>query len=925
MNVSAGLFLCGRALSCRLFCPAIIQTNFVDILFEIDYVAFMGSEDRNNDPTRSFVPLSPGARISHYVIIEKIGAGGMGEVYLAEDTSLNRRVALKFLSLLLSRDDTSRKRFIREAQAVAKLNHPNVVGVYEVGEYQGRPFFAMQNIEGRSLKEHSAEQELPIEEIVALAIQLSEGLQAAHSLGIIHRDIKPSNIIIDSGGRARIVDFGLASMGAPDHLTRSGSTLGTVGYMSPEQAEGKTTDQRGDLFSLGVVLYELITRRNPFVRDSEAATLRAVVEARPEPLARYRSGVPDELQRIIQRLLEKNPDHRYQSAAGLVSDLKRLIQPSSVAAVSSPARRGKRYPYIAGVVIFILAVAGIFWATTRGHRAEKSAPQKQRVMLAVLPFENLGAPEDEYFADGITDAITSRLASIRGLGVISRTSAIQYKHTDKSLPQIASELGVDYILEGTILWDKSGDTDRVRITPQLINASDNTHIWADNYERALTQIFAVQTDIATRVVEALDVTLLEPERRSLQAASTNNLDAYDLYLRAKEYATRSYEEKDFQTAITLLDKALEFDPNYVEALAGLGYVDVEMYLFEFDHTKKRLDSAKALIDRAASLDPDNPDVLFARAMYYYHGLFDYDKALEKVDKLISIAPSRIDSYRILSAIKRRQGKWDEALQNDAKLTKLNPRDAREIFEAGVTQQMVRNYAEAEKLFKRAISLAPDVSMFYSQLAQMYILWNGNVEKSRQLILDAKNNMDPGDATMLLVQCDVFDHKYTEALQRLSGLIYGPFDDSSDYYSTKGYVYEKLGDTLRSKILYDSSLSFLESQPPEILNTFRYKDKLADTYAGLGRIQDALRAAQEAADLVPMDKDAVFGYLALFNQSIILVRVGEYDRGMDLLDYLLSVPGYVSVSWLKLSPDYDVIRDNPRFKALIDKYDRTNHT
>lgn len=894
-------------------------------MFEIDYVAFMGSEDNDIDPTRSFVPLTRGALVSHYVIIDKIGAGGMGEVYLAEDTSLNRRVALKFLSPLLSGDETSRRRFIREAQAAAKLDHPNVVGVYEVGEYLGRPFFAMQNIEGDSLKEQLAERELSLDEILSLAIQMGEGLEAAHNLGVIHRDIKPSNIIIDSSERARIVDFGLASIGDPDHLTRSGSTLGTIGYMSPEQVQGKPADHRSDLFSLGVVLYELITGRNPFIRDNEAATLNAITDTQPEPTARYRSGVPGELERIVQKLLEKNPDLRYQSAAGLISDLKRMIQPSSAAISSTPTHRGRRYPYGVGIVTLVLAVAGIFWVTSHGHKAEENIPQKQKVMLAVLPFENLGSPDDEYFADGITDAITSRLASIRGLGVISRTSAIQYKHTKKSLPQIAQELGVDYVLEGTILWDKTGDTDRVRITPQLINASDNTHIWADDYERAMTQIFAVQSDIATRVVEALDVTLLEPERRSLQAASTSNLDAYDLYLRAKEYATRSYEEKDFRTAITLLNKALEFDPNYVEALAGLGYVDVEMYLFEYDHTQARLDSAKQLIDRAARLDPDNPDVLFAQAVYYYHGLFDYDKALEKVDKLISIAPSRIDSYRILSAIKRRQGKWDEALQNDAKLTELNPRDAREIWEAGVTQEMVRNYPEAEKLYKRAISLAPDVSMYYSEIAQMYIFWTGDIEKSRQFVLNSQTKMDPGDVTMLLVLDDLFDRKYADALRRLSGVAYGPFYDSSDYYSIKGYAYAKSGDTINSRILYDSSLSFLEKRPPEVRNTFRYKDKLADTYGGLGRKPDAIRCAQEAADLVPMDKDAVFGAMALFQQTIILARVGEFDHAMDLMDYLLAIPGWLSVPYLRKSPDFDPIRDNPRFKSLMEKYEGRNRT
>ena len=285
----------------------------------------MGKETDNNDKTQSFVALTRETMASHYRIIEKIGTGGMGEVYLALDTKLNRKVALKFLPPHLCQDEDCRKRFMREAQAAAGLDHPNVAAIYEVGEFQGRPFYAMQIVEGQSLKDVIAGKDLPIDCLLEIGIQVCEGLQAAHDKGIIHRDIKPSNILLDGHGRVRIVDFGLAAIRGSEHLTKTGSTLGTIGYMSPEQVQGKEIDHRSDLFSLGVVLYELITKQNPFKRDSEAATLSAVKDHIPEPLARYKRDVPQSLEAISVKLLEKNSAHRYQSAAGVLSDLHKLV------------------------------------------------------------------------------------------------------------------------------------------------------------------------------------------------------------------------------------------------------------------------------------------------------------------------------------------------------------------------------------------------------------------------------------------------------------------------------------------------------------------------------------------------------------------------------------------------------------------------
>ena len=284
--------------------------------------------ESDDDKTQSCVVLTKGTMVSHYRIIEKIGSGGMGEVYLAEDTKLNRKVALKFLPPHLCQDEECRQRFKREAQAAAKLNHPNIVTIHEVSDYQGRPFIAMELVEGLSLRDLAKGKELSIDRIIELAIQVCDGLGAAHGKKVVHRDIKPSNIVIDAYGRPKILDFGLAATQGGEHLTKTGSTLGTVRYMSPEQVQGKEIDQRSDLFSLGVVLYELIAGRTPFERDNEAATLKAITQDNPEPLARYKSDIPDELQRTVSKLLEKDSAYRYQTAAGVISDLRRLKKES---------------------------------------------------------------------------------------------------------------------------------------------------------------------------------------------------------------------------------------------------------------------------------------------------------------------------------------------------------------------------------------------------------------------------------------------------------------------------------------------------------------------------------------------------------------------------------------------------------------------
>ncbi len=384
-------------------------------------------------------------QIHHYKIIEKIGAGGMGEVFLAEDTKLERKVALKFLPPSFTNDPDFRSRFEHEAKASAALDHPNIVTVYELGEHDGRMYIAMQYIDGEALDKKIELGTLNITKALDVAEQLCAGLGAAHDAEIVHRDIKPANIIVTDDGVVKILDFGLAKSHRATTETKVGSTLGTVHYDSPEQSRGEQVDRRSDLFAVGVLLYEIITGKLPFSGEYEEAIRYSISNEEAHPLSRFAANVPDEVQRIVSKLLQKDRTLRYQSADDVISDLRLLKQNSSVTQAKTVSPRTKSLPAIATVaIVAALALGAIkFWPTGSGD--ETSAPPR----VAVLPFENLGLEADEYFADGITDAITSRLARISALRVISRTSVMQYKDTEKPLKQIGAELGVDYILEGT--------------------------------------------------------------------------------------------------------------------------------------------------------------------------------------------------------------------------------------------------------------------------------------------------------------------------------------------------------------------------------------------------------------------------------------------------------------------------------------------
>ncbi len=858
--------------------------------------------------------------VSHYRIVEKIGAGGMGEVYLAEDTELDRKVALKFLPPHLCQDENCRKRFKREAQAAAGLDHPNIAGIYEVGEYQGRPFYSMQVVEGQSLREIIAGKDLSIERILEIGIQVCQGLQAAHDKGIIHRDIKPSNILLDGHGRVRIVDFGLAAIRGSEHLTKTGSTLGTIGYMSPEQVRGEEIDLRSDLFSLGVVLYELITKQNPFKRDSEAATLRAVSDDLPEPLARFKSGIPDGLQPIVDKALEKDAKTRYQHADGMLADLMRVKRSldtgqSSVSATLPEGRSVRPWWIVGALIVVTLAVALI---VSKPWIAGTINGKPDQIRLVVLPFENLGGSEDEYFADGITDAITLRLAKISGLSVISRTSAIKYKQTEKTLKQIGAELDVSYVLEGTILWDKSGDIDRVRINPQLIQVSDDSHVWAEEYEQELTQIFAVQTDIAASIAERLNIALLDPERKALSEIPTENTEAYHAYLAAGEQETDSLK-------VLMYKRAIDLDPSFALAYADLSWHHSTMYQLNRDRSDRRLQLAKSAADSALALQPDLPDAHLALGWYYYCGYREYDKALEEYAIAKKGLPNDQGIYTVEGWIRRRQGRFQEALDDFTKAFQLNPKSGNAAFDVATAYQRLRNYEEALTYIDRAISLDPGNGWYYT-IKTLTLILMGDPQSARRLLTNLPNQKQ---VWMMWAYLEMSERNYDAALKHLSVPQSEVFNAGTTLMSVnvwRGAIYQSMREAELAQMAYDSARVFLESNEDEYAEYIGYQSALAMAYAGLGLKEKAIRLGQLELEKYPYSRDALEGARAEWDMAKIYVMTGEFDTAIDLIEHFMSVPfDLESVATLRSLPWWDPLRGNPRFQALLEKYQNQSGT
>jgi non-specific serine/threonine protein kinase len=540
-----------------------------------------------------------GEMLSHYRVVREIGGGGMGVVFEAEDVDLGRRVALKFLPAALLHDTIALQRFQREARAASTLNHPHICTIYAIEQHEGRHFIAMELLEGAPLTRQIAAGAADVELLLSLSIQLADGLEAAHAKGIVHRDVKPANIFVNERGQAKILDFGLAKVevaqaaaagfetigpGSSD-LTNPGTSMGTVAYMSPEQARGQVTDARTDIFSFGAVLYQMATGILPFQGDTSAVVFDAILNREPIPATLLNPKLPSELQRIMSKALEKDRALRYQTAHDMKTDLLRLKRDLD---------------------------SGNRPAAAHASGAAAAAPAAER-SLAVLYFENLSASkDDEYFRDGMTEDVITELSKIRTLRVFPRPTVMAFRDKQVTARQVAQQLGASFVLAGSLR--RAGT--RIRITAQLVDTQTEFPLWSERFDRELQDVLEVQDEIARKIAEALRITLSPQEKKAIEAKPTANAQAYDFFLRGRNYARR-VTRPDLELAMQMYERATELDPGFASAYAGLAYV---FGLYQEWHARgdqQWLEKAKQACERAVALAPDTPEVLTARARVAY--------------------------------------------------------------------------------------------------------------------------------------------------------------------------------------------------------------------------------------------------------------------------------------------------------------------
>jgi len=868
-----------------------------------------------------------GQTVSHYKILEKLGEGGMGAVYKAEDTRLGRTVALKFLPPELTQDESSKARFIHEAQAASALDHPNICTIHEIDEtVDGRMFICMACYDGKTLADKIAERPLELDEAVDIAMRVAEGLAKAHGQGIVHRDLKPANVLVTNDGQVKIVDFGLAKLAGRTKLTKNGMTAGTVAYMSPEQAKGLEVDSRTDIWSLGATLYQMITGQLPFKSDYDEALVYSILNEAAEPITALRSGVPLELERIVTKCMHKDPAERYQTAEDLSADLLHLtrtpIDHAHRSRRGGPAARERRYWRMWPLVFGLLAVAVSVAIVWRFRTPPTSPSDSDKVMLVVLPFENLGPPDDEYLAVGVTEEVTSRLASIKELAVISRKSAVHYAGTDKTTKEIGSELGVQYLVEGTIQWAKyDGKPSRVRITPELVRVTDDTRLWSKAYDRVIQDVFEIQSDIALQVVEQLGLTLLASDRALVADRPTDNLEAYHAYLRGGYYTgTPHFTQERWMQAVDSYTKAVELDPTFAMAYAKLSEAHARLYYYYTDRSPERRELARSTVEKARRLAPDKPETHLA--LGYYHlmverdveqGLAEFEIAARDLPANAEVLEAKGDGYR-------QQGKWREALDQYEMACRLSPRNSSPLVEIGLTGWLCRRYPDALEAADKAIALAPDQDWPYLTKGLILWSWHGASEETRKTFEAV--SPDQRWLPWIWYWQYVYEGEYREAINYMSSIPGGWVKIKIDAKPKELYqaiVYDAIGEPEQALAAYETSRTLLEAKVKEYPDDPRYHSSLGVAYAALGRKDDAILEGRRAMELLPVSKDAVYGLPYVHDLAHIYTLSGDYQRALAMLEEILSNPSSLSVPLLKVDPRWNRLRDQPGFRQLLTEF------
>ena len=859
-----------------------------------------------------------------YELLEEIGRGGQGVVYRARQKSLNRTVALKVIGLGQWATQAHLKRFRREAEAAANLDHPCIVPIYEVGECEGSCYFSMNFIDGGQLDEVAKRQPISFRNAAELIAKLARTVHYAHEHGILHRDIKPGNILLDAKGEPHLTDFGLARLlETKSTVTHTMDVLGTPSYMAPEQAVGNNArvSSATDIYGLGAVLYQLLTGHPPFAGGTTYETVRLVLDTEPRQPRLWNPKIDCDLATICLKSLEKDPQRRYSSALALAEDLERWLKHEPIRARRTGIfTRGRKWVrrnptsalLVASLVALAAAIGAMIWKTEFVHRPPATG-------IAVLPFEDLSKDEENAsFAGGVQDEILTNLAKVADLKVISRTSVMKYKSDlERNLREIAKTLGVSHVVEGSV--QRAGG--RVRVNVQLIDARNDAHVWAEHYDRDLADIFGIQNEIAQQIVNQLRAKLSAAEKAAIAERPTADLAAYSLYTKAKEidiWGNWEGAEKSANKEVELLEKAIQRDPNFVFAYCAL--VKAQLDVFDVTEDPRYLELAKKAAEAALRLRPDLGEAHREVARYCYYAR-DYDRARDELTVARARLPNDSETFRIAGEIDRIQNRWDASLANLQKASELDPRNIEVAWHLGRTYFRMRRYSELEQFMtKQAASGGPLEDPWIKMVLAEIKLAQGDPVAAQSLLEQVPLDFSPtGEiwdtrftAAFYLRDYDAANQVIAATPAKWADFI---FDGPSGW--AEGQVALARGDKQKAQSILLDARKRLDATGGDERKTADYFMQIAELDAGLGRKEEAIREARRAVDLKPIAKDSLQGPGVATTLALVYAWTGERDRALEQLEIVATIPGKgPTYGDLRFNPCWDSLRGDKRFDKIV---------
>jgi serine/threonine protein kinase/Tfp pilus assembly protein PilF len=889
-------------------------------------LGFPDTDDTSNHEAQTARAAEMLRELGDYELLEEIGRGGQGVVFRARQKSLNRTVALKVVSLGQWASDAHLKRFRREAEAAASLDHPCIVPIYEVGEREGACYFAMKFVRGGQLDEVVSRRPLSIRQAAELIAKLARTVHYAHQHGVVHRDIKPGNVLVDVNGEPHLSDFGLARLLETEStMTGTQEMIGTPSYMAPEQALGNKAQLTSatDVYGVGAVFYQLLTGHPPFLGGTTYETIRLLLDAEPRPPRLLNPKVPRDLSTICLKCLEKDPKHRYSSALTLAEDLEHWLKHEPIrahhAGIFTRARKWiQRNPSTAMLVTLSVALAiglgVVFWNRESAGPLAKS--------IAVLPFENLSSdPDNAYFADGVQDEILANLARIADLKVIGRTSVMQYKSdVARDLSKIGRQLGVGNVLEGSV--QRAGN--RVRVNAQLVDARTHRQLWGQTYDRDLADIFAIQSEIAIVIADELHAKLSPIEKSEIERPATSDMVALNVYNRAGTLLLGSFSSAvgaKLLQAVDLLNEAVARDPSFFHAYCRLAFTHDRLYFLGLDHSPARLALAEAAVRAASRLRPDAGETHLARAEDLYQGHLDYNGALAELELARRTLPNHPRIFELKGYIERRQGHWEESTRSLERSIELDPRDSFTLLQIGLSYGMLHRYPEQISVFERAVAVAPNDAASKVALAIVQFHWKADTKQLHETI-DSIRATNPGglkDVTSDWLSCAMAERDLEAARNALNAFGDAPMTDYNVHLNRpliEGVLARMANDEDKAQAAFTAARAQQEKTVQAQPDYGPALCVLGLIDAALGRKDEALQEARRAVELTPVEKESLTGPHMIKYLAMTAAWAGDKDLACEQLAIAVRPPATVSYGQLKLLPWWDPLRGDPRFEQIV---------